>query len=375
LGSALIVVHGYSATVAEEIYERARELAQKLGEHAQLFPVTWGLWLINQMRMQVTKGRALANELLVVAERNDDVGQRLEAHHAAWTTLLFVPDLVACRVHTEQGLALYDPDRHVEHKFLYGGHDPGVCALVHRGIAAWLFGFPDEALERLGEALNRARDLGHGPTLLVSLNLGAYVHRFRGEISQAKQRSEEQIRLCAEQRISPQHAAWGRIGRGWAMAASGDLDGGVAEMRGGLQQAEATGVQLRRAYHLALYAEVCIRVGLTEEARRALATALESAERWWEPEEHRLLGELLLSEAAGATRETESCFQHALSVARAQQARSLELRAAASLARLWAERGERQKAHDLLAPVYGCFTEGFDTADLKDAKALLEELR
>jgi predicted ATPase len=309
-----------------------------------------------------------------VAERGADVGQRLEAHHAAWTTLLFVPDLVACCAHTRQGLALYDPEQHSEHKFLYGGHDAGVCGLTHRGVAEWLLGVPDQALEHAREALSLARSLGHGPSLLIALNSNAYQHRCRGELAAARERSEEQVRLCVEQEMAPQHAAWGRIGRGWAMALAGDLESGLAGMREGLDQLEAMKMQFRRAHHLALFAEVCALTNRVDEGRLALAAALESAERWWEPEVHRLRGVLALAKAADGAEEAEQCFQHALAEARAQQARSLELRAATSLARLWRNRGKRADALDLLAPIYGWFTEGFDTADLKDAEALLDAL-
>ena len=374
LGSALVVIHGFSSSAAEAVYVRARELAQKLDDQAQLFKSTWGLWLIHQTRVQVTIGRALAEELLIVAARGADVGQRLEAHHAAWTTLLFVPDLVACRTHTRQGLALYDPEQHSEHKFLYGGHDAGVCGLHHRGVAEWLLGFPDQALEHAREALSLARALGHGPSLLMALNSNAYQHRCRGELAAARERSEEQVRLCVEQEMVPQHVAWGRIGRGWAIALAGDLESGLAGMREGLDQLEAMKVQFRRAHHLALFAEVCALAGRVDEGRLALEAALESAERWWLPEVHRLRGGLALAKAADRAEEAEQWFQRALAEARAQQARSLELRAASSLARLWRDQGRRAQAHDLLAPVYGWFTEGFETADLKEAKALLDDL-
>jgi class 3 adenylate cyclase/predicted ATPase len=374
LGTALVVIHGYSAAVAEDAYQRARNLAQKLDEQAELFTATWGLWMINQTRVQVTAGRSLADELVAVAERGADVGQRLEAHHAAWTTLLFVPDFAACRSHTEQGLALYNPEQHREHKFLYGGHDPGVCGLNHCGLAELLLGFPDQALTRVRESLSLARTLGHGPSLAMALNFNAYLHRFRGEIEAARDLAERQVQLCTEQKISPQLLGWGRIGRGWAMAFDGDLENGLVEMREGLAQVESMKVQFRRAYHLAMFAEVCSRARRVDEARWALSGALEGAERWWEPEIHRLRGEVHLAGVSTAKQEAERCFQQALRVARAQQARSLELRAATSLARLWVEQGGRQRARDLLAPVYGWFTEGFDTADLKDAKALLDQL-
>jgi predicted ATPase len=210
--------------------------------------------------------------------------------------------------------------------------------------------------------------------LAVALNFNSYVYRFRGEVAAARELSDEQIRLCVEQGIFPQHVAWGRFGGGWALARIGDVEAGLVAMREGLRGFEETNVRRLRAYNMAVFAEACIQAGRFDEARRALTDALDSPERWWEPEVHRLHGTLALAMRASASQEAEQNFYRALSLARAYQSRSLELRAATSFARLWAEQGERQKAHDLLAPVYGWFTEGFDTADLKDAKALLDAL-
>jgi class 3 adenylate cyclase/predicted ATPase len=374
LGSGSVVIDGYAADSVRKAYARARRLAQKLDLDAPLFTATWGLWMVNQTGMQVKDGRALVDELLAVTENGDDLGRRLQAHHAAWTTLLFVPELAACHQHVERGLALYDSARHVGHKFQYGGHDPGVCGLKHLGVTEWLIGFPDRALDRVSEAMRLARDLGHGPSMSIAMVLASQLHRMRGETGAFKHRCEEHLSLCVGQGIYPQHAAFARIGVGWAIAQTGDLETGLAKMREGLSQLDATGVQISRAFYLALFGEACIGAGRFEEGRHALAEALESPERWWAPEMHRLRGELALAEAAGAHHEGEHDFEHALALARSHESRSLELRAATSLARLWAQQGERQKAHDLLAPVYGWFKEGFDTADLKDAKALLDEL-
>ena len=227
--------------------------------------------MINQIHMRVQTGRALADELLAVAECGADDGRRLEGHHASWTTLFFVPDLAACRGHIEQGLALYDPQKYGAHKFQYGGHDPGVCGLVHRGLTKWLLGFPDQGLDHERQALRLARELGHSPSLAIALGINSYLHRFRGEIAPARARSEEQMRLCEEQGIFPTHAAFGRIGQGWAMAQAGDLDAGLATMHRGLEELEATKLSYRRAYHVAMFAEVCTLAGQYEEGRQALA--------------------------------------------------------------------------------------------------------
>jgi predicted ATPase len=176
----------------------------------------------------------------------------------------------------------------------------------------------------------------------------------------------------------PLYRATGTIVRGWAVAAQGNLEAGRAAVQEGLAALRARGADLYRSYYLALLADVCGRAGRSEAGQRAIAEALafaeESGERWWEADLHRLKGELLLTQSAVNHSEAEACFHRALEVAQKQSAKAFELRAATSLARLWAHQGNRAQARDLLAPVYGWFTEGFDTADLKDAKALLDEL-
>lgn len=191
---------------------------------------------------------------------------------------------MACRDHTRKGLAIYDRDRHDQHKHLYGGHDPGVCGLIHLGLAEWLLGFPDQALARVRHALELAHDLSHSPTLSLALSIHSYVHRFRGEVADAQALSEAQIELCEKQGVFPQHAAFGRIGRGWAIAIAGDPERGLVEMRTGLDQLGRTRVLFRQAYHLAMFAEACALAGRVEEGRQAVKRALESPERWWEAE-------------------------------------------------------------------------------------------
>jgi class 3 adenylate cyclase/tetratricopeptide (TPR) repeat protein len=266
LGSASIVIGGFAAAPAEEAYTRARELARGLDEQAELFTATWGLWMVNQHRLRVDEGRAWANELLAVAEPGADSGRRLQAHHAAWTTLPCVPELAACRHHAERGLALYDPVRHVAHKFQYGSHDPGVCGLAHLGLVEWLLGFPDEAVGHAREAVSLARNLEHGPSLAIALNFNSDVYRFRGEVAAARELSDEQIRLCVEQGIFPQHVAWGRIGQGWALARTGDVEAALVAMREGLRGIEETRLRRLRAYNMAMFAEACIQASRSTRA-------------------------------------------------------------------------------------------------------------
>jgi predicted ATPase len=221
-----------------------------------------------------------------------------------------------------------------------------------------------------------ARDLGHDFTLTLATQMSTFVHQFRGDAASTRQFAEETVAISTEKAVAPHMLAAGRIFLGWA--ATGNRRGeeeGLEEIRKGLARLDATGVQLRRPYYLTLYADACARTGLVAEGLAILAQALRGAERRWEAEAHRLSGELLLAQSAGNRGEAEACFGRALEVARRQSARSLELRAATSLARLWGEGGRRADARELLTSVYGWFTEGFDTADLRQAKALLEELQ
>ena len=315
--------------------------------------------------------------MLALAERQSDPALLLQAHHANWTTQSVYGELASCRKHTEQGIALYNIDLHRHHAFIYGGHDPGVCGRIHAAMSLWSLGYADQALQNAHGAIALAEELSHPFSRVIALVFSVFVHQFRREASSAYERAEETIALSAEQG-NAQHLAVGTILRGWAVASQGQLKEGLREMRRGLDDFRATGAEMRRSFYLALLAEAHGKAGQADEGLSALAEALDiverTGERRWEPEVYRLKGELLLSRSAKDRSEAETCFNQAIEVARGQQARSLELRAATSLARLWQGRDKISQARELLAPVYDWFTEGFDTADLKDAKALLDEL-
>jgi len=291
------------------------------------------------------------------------------------------------RAHVEQGIALYDPQRHRSLAFLYGGEDPGVMCLSFAAWVLWHLGYPDQALERMHQALTLAQELSHPFSLAIALNHAASLHQYRGEGQAAQGRADAAIRLSTDQGFT-QWLAWGTILRGCTLAGQGQGMEGMAQMHQGLAAYRAAGAELGRPYQLALLAEAYGEIGKAEEGLSTLAEALaavdNSEERFYEAELYRLRGELLLMQAGGAVgavrepplqTQAEACFQRALEVARRQQARSLELRAAMSLSRLWRQQGKREAAQQLLAPIYGWFTEGFDTADLQEAKALLEGMR
>jgi predicted ATPase len=287
--------------------------------------------------------------------------------------------------------------------FLYGGYDPGVGCLCKAALNLWHLGYPDQALKRSHAALTLAQELAHPHSLAIALNWAIWVHQFRGEGHIAQEWAEALMVLSAEQGFTLRLAG-GMIGRGRALVAQGQGDEGMTQLRHGLAALRATGLELTRPSFLGRLAEACGKTGQIDEGLNVLVEALaavhSTGERYCEADLYRQQGEFLLRQAeqgaactarratalltegkqVGATdgqslgTEAETCLCYALDIARRQQAKSLELRAAMSLARLWQQQGKRAEARELLAEVHGWFTEGFDTADLQEAKALLEEL-
>ena len=241
-----------------------------------------------------------------------------------------------------------------------------------------MLGYPDQALVKSREALTLAQEVSHSFSLGFALYFAAQLHQHRREVQATYERAEVAITLSSEWGF-PTWLANGTVLRGWALAVQGQGEEGMAQVRQGLAAHRATGEELIQPYFLALLAEACQHAGQTEEGLAVLAEALavvdRTTERWWEAELYRLKGEFLLAHSAAQHAEAETCFRQALDITRHQQAKSLELRAAMSLARLWQRQGKRAAARALLAEVYDWFTEGFDTADLQDARALLRELQ
>jgi predicted ATPase/class 3 adenylate cyclase len=374
---ALRVTKGGGAPEVERLYTRARELCEQVGELSQLFRVLWGLWLVYYQRGEYQMMRALGEQLLSLAQRLQDPDLLLEAHHALWASLFLGGELSAARPHLEQGLRLYEPQRHRAHAALYSGHDPGVCCRAVAAPRLWLLGYPDQAVASSQAALALAQQLAHPLTLAIALYLAAILHHLCRDALLTQARAEAGMTIATEQGF-PQQLAYATTLQGWALAACGRGAESITQIQQGLAASQAIGAARDRPYHLALLAEVSAQVGQTTEGLEALAEALailpKSGVRWWEAELYRLKGELLLQHAVAQRKEVEACFQQALAVARRQEAKSLELRAAMSLGRLWQQQGQQADAHDLLAPIYSWFTEGFDTADLQEAKALLEAL-
>jgi class 3 adenylate cyclase/predicted ATPase len=376
LGTALLVTKGQAAPEVEHAYSRARELCQQVGELSQLVPVLFGLWRVYIARPQFHKTREIGDTLLRLAHQTPDPALAVVAHYALGTTWLFLGALPAARTHLEEGIARYTPEQRCT-PVLRIGVDLGVNSRLYAAIALWLLGYPAHAQARVQESLALAHELAHPYTLTFAWVCAAIVSQLRREVSAVREQADAAVTRATEQGF-PLWAAYGTSLRGWALALQDQDETGLAQLRQGIVASRATGAALFAPFYGTMLADVAAHLGHTADGLQVLAEAYALVEQqeecWWEAEICRLRGVVLLQQLETPQAEAEAWLQRALDVARRQEAKSLELRAAMSLARLWQQHGERAEAYELLAPVYGWFTEGFDTADLQEAKALLEEV-
>ena len=377
VGPALIAVKGYAAPEAERAYTRARELCERLGDPPELFAVLLGLWFTYLLGGELRKAYELAEELLRRAQSAHDPALLTYAQIARGTTSYWMGEFLPARENLENAITLYDPERHRPLIFRYGGADTGVGCLSHAAITLWQLGYPDQALKRGNEALALAQSLSHPFSLAFAQSFVGVLRQLRRDARAAQENAEGAIALSVEHELSD-YLAFATSLRGWAMAEQGCHEEGIAQLQEGLGASRATGTEVTRAHFLCLLAEACMETGRLDDGLSALTEALAIADeheiRFYEAETHRLKGELLLRQDDSNPAEAQSCYERAIEIARQQSGKSLKLRATMSLARLLAKQGRRDEARTILADVYGWFTEGFDTADLKDAKALLDEL-
>jgi len=403
LGATLAVTKGYASLDVQHAHERAFLLCQQMGDTPQLFPVLAGLWGFRFLRAELLTAKELAAQLFRLAQSIQDPALLLWAHTLQGLTLSTLGELPAALRHLEEGIALYDPQLHRPDRTRVGAQDPKMTCLSYAAWTLWRLGYPDQARKRADEALTWAQELSHPFSLAFALDFaGAGVNMFLRDVPVVHTHAERLMKLCHEQSF-PYWLAWGAVRQGWVLAEQGQLEAGITKMRQGMDAVQRTGAALSMSYILAQLAEAYGKVGQEEEGLPLLAEALaqveKTGERWYAAELHRLKGELLLaqegkkqktkskkqkakipnpqpltSSTQEVMREVEECFLIAIEIARQQSARSLELRAAMSLARLWQQQRKKIEAHQLLSDIYGWFTEGFDTADLKQAKALLESL-
>jgi class 3 adenylate cyclase/predicted ATPase len=362
------------ADEARSPYMRALELAEKSGEPHQRFEALYGLWQSNAVSGRIAAASPLSERLLRMTEREGDDGSRLQAHHSGWATRYWAGDQAKAREHADAGRRLYDPKKHASHRFAYGGHDPGVCAGYCGAQSEWLLGYPETALASITGSVALAEGIAHPFSLCMALTFSSVLYLNRREPERALRQLGAAEALAAEQRLSLIYEPG--VLRGVGLLGQGAIDEATVRIREGVANWTRLGRTILLPYGLAFLAEGLARNGDRTAALAALREGLETAratgEQHWDAELHRLTGTVLL--AQNKLNESQACFQQAIRTAQDQHARSLELRAATSLARLWGEQGRRAEANDVLAPVYGWFTEGFDTADLIEAKALLAEL-
>jgi predicted ATPase len=379
LGVALGASGGYQSPLMAENYARMHELCRGSGQELRLFTALWGLWLSESVvHAAPAEELRLAVQLLELARETGDPEQLLQAHHACWTAHHVRGEFFECAQNAQQGMSRYDPATHRLHVSRYGGHDPGVCCRIHGALALWALGHPRQALARSDEGIALATDLGHPVSLAFAHLFGAILRQWLGDPAAAEDLALKTKAICAEHALVPHIMNGAVIVQSWALAAGSGADGSDEAIRRALASLEAIGAQKRRSYYLTLLASILGRLGREGEALPVLDEALESArqtgEHWCDAEIHRLRGDMLHQGRLAGVPAVERCYREALAIAVAQGAKALELRATTSLARLWRDQGHREEGRDLLAPVYGWFSEGFDTPDLVEAKELLDAL-
>jgi pentatricopeptide repeat protein len=379
----LVHVKGYAAPETKAAVKHAHLLIQQaeaLGEHPNdpllLFTVLYAFWAVNFVAFNADAMRQLATQFLSLAEKQGANALCSTGHRLLGTTLLYTGDIVEGRNHQDRAIELYDAREHRPLATRFG-QDTGVAAFSQRSLASWYLGYPEAGLSDADYAVKDVREISQAATLIYALFLASFTHAFCGKYTTARALSDELVALADEKGASFWQAQ-AMSYRGSLLALTGDAAGAVHMITSALSAYHSTGATLYTPWYLSTLARAYAKLGQFDDAWRCIdeaMTAVETTkETWCEAELNRTAGEIaLMAPDPGAAR-AETYFERALAVARQQQAKSWELRASMSLARLWREQGKPQQGRELLAPVYGWFTEGFDTLDLKEAKALLNEL-
>jgi predicted ATPase len=342
-----------------------------------LLSALFGQWIVNFISFDGDVARELAARFLALGEKEKTAVPLMIGHRTMGSTLAFMGDLVEAKAHYNEALTLYRP---AEHRRLMTrfGQDLRVTCLAFRSMASWLLGYPETALKDADCALMEARQIDHAATLMFTLNFPILINTYCGNYNAANEHLEELVAL-AEEKAAPFRKAEGVLRRGYILTLMGQAARAVEMVTCGIDLWRSAGSTIFTPEHQFMLAIAHGDAGQFDEAFRctgnAMTTMQATKEKWCEAEAHRVAGEILLKSPQRDVAKAQASFEHAMALAQAQQAKSWELRAATSLARLLNDQGERQTARDLLAPVYDWFTEGFDTRDLRNARALLGELR
>ena len=384
LANALMHVKGYAAPETKAAVERAHlqiEQAEALGEPPEdpllLFSVLYGFWALNLLAFNGDVVCELAAQFLALAEKQGVIVPLMIGHRIMGTSLLETGNIAQGRAHYDQAIALYDPAEHRPLAMRFG-QDVGVTILSYRARALWVLGYPVAAVADTDRALKDARELGQAVTFIYALIHASLINILCGNYAAANAQLDEALALADEKSVAFLKAS-GMLLKGYGLAVAGKASDAAQMITSGLTAYRSTGATLYVPLHLSYLTRAYAQVGQFDDAWRCIGEAMTAMattkERWCEAEVNCTAGEIALKSSAPDVAKAQAYFERALAVAREQQAKSWELRAAMSMGRLWRDQGKRNEARDLLAPVYGWFTEGFDTLDLKEAKALLDELR
>jgi serine/threonine protein kinase/tetratricopeptide (TPR) repeat protein len=393
MGVPLMATLGYAMAEVEENYTRAHDLCKQLGVDSELLPVLAGLWLFYMVREEIDKARGFAEQVVAVAESCDDPALRIEGHAMLGASLTHKGNFEEALEQLEKGNALCKVEG-VPH-LAFTGHDPAMTCLSFSGWVLWSLGYPDRALAKSAEALSIARRLNHPQTLALALFMSSFVHFLRREYEESCKQSQASMAVSLEHEL-PQTLAWSSAHHGLSLAALDEGEKGIRQARESIDRQRALGAELARPNFLGMLAEMQGKYGRVDEGlstvREALEIALRTGERAKEAMLHQVRGELLLKRAGMSTddsdihtttdtvnrdhliKDAEESFLEGIRVAQAQKAKGWELRVTTSLCRLWLQMGRTEQAREMLSQIYNWFTEGFETRDLKEARALLEEL-
>ena len=371
LGVSLFTAKG--AVSALPACSRAHELADQHGNPRQRFEAVYGVWQCHHVSGTVVAARQFSERLLFMTKSEPDTGLRLQAHHSCWASSALLGELSKSRKHADTGRQLYDPEQHRAHRFIYSGHDPGVCARYVGALTEWLL-YPDKASASIADAFALADHLAHPFTSMTAFVFGFATFLSNRQPEEVLSRLETAEALSVEQRLT--FITEPEILRGAALVELGDIDEGTDLIRYGLTKTRQRNATFFLPFGITSLAHGLMRrdehrAALTA-VREGLEVAATTGQHAWDAELYRLGGAACLADADAD--ESQRYFDQALRVARQQQAKSYELRTATSMARFWGEQGRRSEARELLQPIYAWFTEGLDTANLQDAKALLAEL-
>jgi predicted ATPase len=376
LGVPMTATKGFASKNVEKAYARARELCNQIGETPQLFPVLRGLWLFHMVRTELRTAKDLGNQLIRLGEEAKETGLILQGHLSLGLTNFYLGEFETALKHMEHGIRLYDKKEHHTMAYTYG-ENPGVVCLSYSALTLWMLGHFEKAVQRDQETLMLADEISHPFSQALAFNFSARFHQCRGDVQTVKEMAEATISISSMRGFT-HWIPTGNIFKGWALSCEGHSEEGIALIREGISDWQATGASVSGPHYQAMLAEAYwqngeIEVGI-EVIKEGLANVESCDERLYVPELHRLKGELLLAPGEDHLSEAEECFREALNMSEIQKATPLELNAAVSLSRLLIKQGRSQEAKEILKKSSIGVEKGGDTPKIREAMILLGEL-